>query len=184
MPNNPEDEVVKSALSAASKALRVPVDEVWEERPVSPSMFFEKFLNEPCYPEQQRFVDAILGTKAEEWDDQYTEGIGLAGKGCITEDTAILDAESGNLCTVGNLYRENKTIKVHSWDGKNIVIKQASVPFLKGNAPIYEITTSQGICKITGEHVFFTKDGWKKAKDLKIGDGIASPKKLEISFRN
>ncbi len=56
-------------------------DEFWDIKPVSPRVFFEKFLHEPAYPEQQKFVDAVLGTKAEEWDMTYPEAIALVGKG-------------------------------------------------------------------------------------------------------
>jgi len=56
-------------------------DEFWDEKPVSPRVFFEKFLHEPAYPEQQKYVDAVLGTKADEWDTTYPEAIALVGKG-------------------------------------------------------------------------------------------------------
>lgn len=56
-------------------------DKFWDEKPVSPKVFFEKFLHEPAYPEQQKFVDAVLGTKAEKWDETYPEAIALIGKG-------------------------------------------------------------------------------------------------------
>ena len=81
MPNNPNDfELVKNAASAASKSLRL-TDDVWEEVPVSPAEFFEKFLHEKCYPEQQKFVDAMLGADPLVWDATYSEGIALVGKG-------------------------------------------------------------------------------------------------------
>ena len=71
---------VKEAAAAASKSLRR-TDDVWEEIPVSSEEFFEKFLHEPCYPEQQLFVDAMLGKDPLVWDAKYSEGIALIGKG-------------------------------------------------------------------------------------------------------
>jgi hypothetical protein len=78
--DNSDFELVKNAASAASKSLRR-TDDTWEEIPVSPSVFFEKFLHEPCYPEQQKFVEAMLGTDPLIWDATYDEGIALVGKG-------------------------------------------------------------------------------------------------------
>ena len=54
---------------------------IWEEQPVSAVVFFEKFLGEICYPEQQEFVDKMLGTNPKVWDDTFAEGIALVGKG-------------------------------------------------------------------------------------------------------
>jgi len=54
---------------------------IWEETPVTSREFFEKFIHEPCYPEQQAFVDKVLGRKADEWNSDYTEAIALIGKG-------------------------------------------------------------------------------------------------------
>ena len=81
MPTNKDDyELIKNAAAAAGKSLRL-TDEVWEELPVSSEVFFEKFLREPCYPEQQKFVNAMLGTNPLIWDISYNEGIALIGKG-------------------------------------------------------------------------------------------------------
>lgn len=53
----------------------------WREVPVSSKEFFEKYLNEPCYPKQQAFIDAMLGTDPLKWDTTFQEGIALVGKG-------------------------------------------------------------------------------------------------------
>ena len=79
-PHSNDFKVVKDAAAAAGKSLRL-TDNDWEETPVVPFEFFDKFLREPCYPEQQKFVDAMLGTNPLIWDDSYNEGIALVGKG-------------------------------------------------------------------------------------------------------
>lgn len=38
-------------------------------------------MGEPCYPEQQAFIDKMLGTDPLEWDVTYQEGMALVGKG-------------------------------------------------------------------------------------------------------
>jgi len=55
--------------------------EAWLEPPVSPQEFFEKYIGEAAYPEQQSFVDKTLGTNPTTWDSTFQEGIGLIGKG-------------------------------------------------------------------------------------------------------
>lgn len=44
-------------------------------------MFFEKYLNEPCFPEQQRFLDNVLGENPYEWNTRYQEAVAMIGKG-------------------------------------------------------------------------------------------------------
>ncbi len=63
-------------------------DGIWDEEPVSPTEFFEQFVNEPFFPIQQALVDAMLGTDPTAWDTRYTEGIALWGKGSGKDRTA------------------------------------------------------------------------------------------------
>lgn len=78
--NNDAEKIANQASSAIGKALKLQ-DNTWEEIPVSPKEFFEKFLHESCYPEQQKFVNAALGTEADVWDEAYPECLALVGKG-------------------------------------------------------------------------------------------------------
>ena len=55
--------------------------EMWEEEPVSPKDFFDRYLKEPAYPKQLEFVEEVLGTTGKGWDETYNEGIALVGKG-------------------------------------------------------------------------------------------------------
>lgn len=72
--------LVQELLKAQADSLELK-DEIWEEKPVSSKEFFEKFIHEACYPEQQKFVDVVLGEKADEWNSDFAEGIALCGKG-------------------------------------------------------------------------------------------------------
>jgi hypothetical protein len=60
----------------------------WEEIPVSPREFFDKFIDEPLFPKQQEFVDACIGEDPLVWDDKFQEGIALWGKGSGKDKTA------------------------------------------------------------------------------------------------
>jgi len=72
--------LIEDLIRAQGESLEIH-DALWQEKPVSPVTFFEKFLHEACYPEQQKFVDAVLGQNGEEWDIKYDEAIALCGKG-------------------------------------------------------------------------------------------------------
>ncbi len=60
----------------------------WEEIPISSAEFFKTFLNEPLFPLQQEFMDAMLGTDPLKWDTTYQEGLALWGKGSGKDRTA------------------------------------------------------------------------------------------------
>lgn len=63
------------------------LSEFWTEIPVTSIEFFDKYLHETCYPEQQKFVDKVLGTNPLKWDTKFTESIALAGKGAGKDRT-------------------------------------------------------------------------------------------------
>jgi len=65
-----------------------PYDPVWEEIPVGPHEFFDKFVHEPFFPKQAEFVDAMMGTAPTEWATEYDEGIAFWGKGSGKDRTA------------------------------------------------------------------------------------------------
>ena len=56
-------------------------DEIWHERPVGSREFFRDFIDEPLYPLQQEYCDALLGMDPLEWDTTYQEGHAFWGKG-------------------------------------------------------------------------------------------------------
>lgn len=55
--------------------------------PVTSKEFFDKYLGEPCYPQQQEFIDTILGEDPLVWGDKFHEGIALVGKGAGKDRT-------------------------------------------------------------------------------------------------
>jgi len=71
---------VQDVIRAQGESLEIN-DELWEHQPVSAIVFFKDFLHEPCYPQQQVFVDAVLGKDKSKWETEYTEAIALIGKG-------------------------------------------------------------------------------------------------------
>lgn len=61
--------------------------DIWKEKPVSSKEFFETYLDEPCFPEQQAFIDNVIGDNPLEWNTRYTEAIAMCGKGAGKDRT-------------------------------------------------------------------------------------------------
>lgn len=47
--------------------------------------------------------------------------------------------------------------------------------YQSGEKQLFEVTTTRGMVEASEEHPFYTNKGWKKVKELSIGDLIASP---------
>ena len=74
-------EILPQHLAHKLLSLGLEHGDEWKEIPVSSKEFFDKYLDEPCYPLQQEFIDKMLGTNPTQWDITYQEGIALIGKG-------------------------------------------------------------------------------------------------------
>lgn len=72
----------------AQKRKDADTENPWDEVPVTSRVFFEEFLGEALFPLQQDFVDNVLGTDPMTWDETYSEGIALYGKGSGKDRTA------------------------------------------------------------------------------------------------
>ena len=53
----------------------------FEEQPVSMTVFFNDWLGQVLYPEQQKALEDIFGTNPLEWSVTYNEALLLWGKG-------------------------------------------------------------------------------------------------------
>ena len=95
---------------------------------------------------------------------------------CLAGDTKIPVA-SGKIISIENLYKNKlKKESVISLN-KNQKLEFGTIKNIQKNGlkPIYEITTRAGRnIQATKKHRFWTFDGWKKLKDLKEKDRIAT----------
>jgi hypothetical protein len=192
---------------------------IWEEKPVGPKEFFEKWLNTPAYPIQEKAIGDILveekadnqpniiensseivagkgeiitevheiaggvreiagqiGNSGPHWRRGiYNESYLLWGEGCIAGETKILNAETLEEVEVQKLAKEQRGIPVYAYDDFNSKRKRimSGIPYKKGKARLYKITTSSGKeVLVTQEHKFLTRNGWRELKDIKEGDDI------------
>lgn len=104
----------------------------------------------------------------------------LRESGCLTGDSLIMRADTGELLTMKALAeRENQTpFPIYSLnDNWQLTIKKINRAFFSGNKKVYELKTQSGrAIKASANHPFRTLNGWTKLHDLKIDDRIALPR--------
>jgi len=104
-------------------------------------------------------------------DNFYKHNIlSIAGhKSCVPYETKLLDPTTGKEHEIGWLCENNIAPVVMTLEGP----KQAEVPFLKGEAEIFEVTAANGNkIRCTSKHRFLTPSGWKRLEEMKVGDEI------------
>jgi DNA polymerase-3 subunit alpha len=110
----------------------------------------------------------------------YFSGYGF--NKCITGDTKILDAVSGNYVKVEELYR-NRTTHFTFGCNKDLKIEKLRIENIVENGvkPVYRLGTSLGkTIEATANHPFLTVNGWKHLGKLKKGERIALPRIIPI----
>ena len=100
---------------------------------------------------------------------------------CITGDTKIFLPDSGEYIPVKELLGKNgfNVLALNETDYKLQKSKCLDV-WETGKKEIYELTTQSGYkIKTSLNHPFYTVNGWRQMVDLKVGDFVASPRKLD-----
>jgi intein/homing endonuclease len=165
------DECLKTINSEATS-----IDDIWEEKPVSPEVFFNEWLPPYLSEPQLEVFNGLF--KDGLWNYDYLEYLLFWGEGCIAGDTILKDEETGKEYTVKELTDNKKRIKIKSVIKENgsykFIIKQTGVPFLKGKTKLYKVKTKSGKeVIVSADHKFYTKKKWQPLRSLKIGDKIA-----------
>ncbi|MEN6452535.1 MAG: DNA polymerase III subunit alpha [Thermoguttaceae bacterium] len=102
---------------------------------------------------------------------------------CVVGATAIVDAQTGQRTTVEELFHNRRPFTVHSLaeDGR-LRPQSVSEVVWNGRKRVYELTTSLGKrITATANHPFRTLDGWKLLEELRPGDRIAGPRRLDVA---
>ncbi len=101
---------------------------------------------------------------------------------CISGDTLLYDAISGERMTVKELYRSNKRPHLLSLEGNQAVRPRLmSAVQENGVKEVFKVTTRRGLSiKATNNHPFLVFDGWKELKRLKIGDRIGTARYAQL----
>ncbi|WNJ20235.1 DNA polymerase III subunit alpha [Pontibacter sp. G13] len=103
---------------------------------------------------------------------------------CLTGETLIFDAETGQRHRIEDLYARTAKIQaVATLETEAGKIRKGFVSDIMDNGikPVYELTTALGKkIRATANHPFFTEDGWKRLDELEIDQPIATPGRLPI----
>ncbi len=131
---------------------------------------------------------AQLSRKVEERPGHRPMMSDLRESGCVSGDTEIQDAETGQIYTIRELAERpvQKPVKVFAVDDK---FKLGSHPLVKafysGRKVIYELKTKCGrSVKASANHPFLKLEGWTRLDQLKPGDRIGLPRHLNAQRRD
>lgn len=93
---------------------------------------------------------------------------------CLTGDDLILDAVTGELISVKKAFEKGKTHLGTMTDDYQLKAHATNEIWENGIKPVYELTTKTGrSIKATGNHPFFTIEGWKEIDELNTDDYVA-----------
>jgi replicative DNA helicase len=122
-----------------------------------------------------------LNRGPEQRTDKRPQLSDLRESGCMTEDTALLRADTGAPVTFGDLLRSGHDgILVWSLDEqRRIVPTPVTAVFPSGVKDTYRLLLASGReVKASGNHPFLTFDGWRKLDDLTVGARVAIPRRI------
>ncbi len=99
---------------------------------------------------------------------------------CLTADTRIVDADTGQWLTIGELFARQATCMTPSLEADLRVAPRAiSAVQANGRKPVFRLRTRSGReIRATANHPFRTWEGWTHLDDLRPGDLIAAPRHI------
>jgi intein/homing endonuclease len=105
----------------------------------------------------------------------FRELVLVLGRRCISGDTLIFDAVTGENRSVEDWYKDSKHLSVWTYneENKQFEINKAEI-IEQGIRECFRVTVDNGdYVDCTDNHPLLTPNGWKQLNDLKVGDLIA-----------
>jgi len=100
--------------------------------------------------------------------------------GCIAAETRLFDPTTGEHVPIGELHRCGIAPMVATLYGP----RRASVPFVKGVAPLYRVTLETGQSFLgTADHLILTPAGWTHVGRVDIGDAALASRPIPLLSR-
>lgn len=122
----------------------------------------------------------IPGDEADKLFDLLEAFANYGFNKCVTGETRVVDARTGRRVRVLDIVEgRERNICVPSLDETNLKIIPRPVidAFSSGKAMVYRLTTETGrALEATGNHPFYTPDGWTNLEDLAPGAFVAVPR--------
>ncbi|MCB0120226.1 MAG: DNA polymerase III subunit alpha, partial [Anaerolineales bacterium] len=125
---------------------------------------------------EQSVADAIYA----DWEEFARYGFNK----CLPGDVEVLDSATGRLVKVEDLYRG--VVEIQETLSCNIsTLKLKNQPVLNvmdnGVKPVFRLTTALGrTIEATGNHPFYTYNGWRNLEELQIDEFIAVPRIIPV----
>ena len=99
---------------------------------------------------------------------------------CVAYDTEILLAD-GSISTIAEIYDRRQAELLTLTDDWKLEITQPSAFVDDGMKPVFRVTTRLGrSVETTITHPYLTIQGWRQLYELKVGDQIAVPRKIDV----
>ncbi|WP_024801532.1 replicative DNA helicase [Nocardia sp. BMG51109] len=104
----------------------------------------------------------------------------LRESGCMPASTRILRADTGGETTLGELLTGGEQPLVWSLDERMRMVARPMVKvFPSGRKEVFRLRLASGReVEATGNHPFLTVDGWISLDKLRIGDRLATPRRV------
>lgn len=116
--------------------------------------------------------EATLGL----WPQDVIAFVARPGVGkCLEGSTPMVDPLTGRLCTLEEMYAEDRYTHVYSWseeDGIHAREITAKIDTGYKRCLTFSFETGRSLT-VTPEHPYLTPRGWVKAEDLNVGDTVA-----------
>ncbi|NJC98728.1 MAG: hypothetical protein FIB03_20745 [Anaerolineae bacterium] len=142
---------------------------------------------------RRKFVEGAVkqGMERETAEAIYSDWEEFARYGfnkCLPGDVEVLDASSGRLIKVEDLYRGVERITYTlSCDIPSLKLKNQPVTYVMDNGikPVFRLTTALGrVIEATDNHPFYTVHGWRQLGELQPDDFIAVPRIIPVEGKN
>ncbi len=100
---------------------------------------------------------------------------------CLTGDTRVVDAETGDYLPLSRFVASRAQGTVALGDAWQLQAKEVSAHTDNGLQPIYQLTTQAGLkIKATAAHPFRTLQGWVPLAELRVGQRLAVARRCPI----
>ncbi len=123
-----------------------------------------------------------LSRAVEARQDHRPQLADLRESGCLTGETLILRADTGERVMLGDLVARGEAVPVLAMD-ENLRMRSALMTraFSSGRKRVFELQTRTGrTIRASANHPFYRMDGWTPLENLRIGDRLALPRSLNV----